>query len=295
MVTMAAVLVALTAVAGAAALAPETLTGGALSSLPARAFLWAATPDLLSRGQISYQATPTSALAAMLQGKEAAPEVTVVVVGKHMLTKPQSAAMVAGLDAVRKAAPAWSALQQVVADPAAAPQSLASQIAATAPLTHVAGDCALEASETVKLVGGGVAAAADFVRSTATAETPLVLLVCLPAGDEGAEMAAVTALDAALHASGKRFLGLYASEPLGAAAAAAAGGAARRSLLLFGFGGSGDGGEENDELFFLQGSLVRALIVVLFTLVALLSGLCCLMSLDTPTRFETQMRTELRN
>ena len=41
-----------------------------------------------------------------------------------------------------------------------------------------------EASETVKLVGGGVAAAADFVRSTATAETPLVLLVCLPAGDE---------------------------------------------------------------------------------------------------------------
>ena len=44
---------------------------------------------------------------------------------------------------MRKAAPAWSALQQVVADPAAAPQSLASQLAAAAPLTHVAGDCAL--------------------------------------------------------------------------------------------------------------------------------------------------------
>ena len=33
-----------------------------------------------------------------------------------------------------------------------------------------------------------------------------------------------------------------------------------------------------DELFILQANLLRAFFVVLFTLVALLSGLCCMMS-----------------
>jgi len=266
----------------------------ALATLSARAFVWAKHPSLegfaagpQADGKILYQATPTSALAAML-GDKATPEVTVVVVGQHMLAKPQSAATVAGLDAVRKAAPAWAALQQVVVDKAA-PQPLSAQLAATGRNVHVAGDCALEeASATVKHVEGGAEAAAAFVRAAA-ADSPLLLLVCLPAGgNEASEVAAVAALDDALQQSGKDFLGVYASEPQGAVV-----GAARRSLLLFGFGGADE--DKNDELFFLQASLVRALVVVLFTLVALLSGLCCLMSLDTPTRFETQMRTDSRN
>lgn len=279
-----------------AAAAPLQTASVPLTTLPARAFLWANQPfsGPVGDGKIAYDATPSSALAAMLQPavgtqESSSPEVTVVVIGEHMLATPNTPSTAAELENLRQGAQAWSSFQQVVPDSNALP--LAHQLAAAAPKTHIAGDCSLEASETVNKVEGGVEGAADFLRTVAASQdkTPQLLLVCLPTGNAAAELAVVSALNEVLKQSGKGFVGMYTAQPQGAGVPQ---GGSRRHLLLFGFGEDSkesqeEGPKRNDELFVLQANLLRAFFVVLFTLVALLSGLCCMMSLDTPTRFES--------
>lgn len=89
------------------------------------------------------------------------------------------------------------------------------------------------------------------------------------------EAAFVSSLDTALKANGARFLAVYTSlpaSPTTLSKPAREGALERRRQLL------ARDGEVHDALFVLQADLVRAFLVVFFTVVALLSGLCCLMS-----------------
>jgi len=282
-----------------------------VDSLPARALVWA-NEKYKPQHSVSYSAMSTSILAGLVYPAQAPnrddqvipasalqtspPQVVVVLLGKHMQTSPNSPDMTAALEDVSNAATWWMSLQQVVTDEAS--PTLLSQLVAPArtaavdaPKLLYAGDCALDdAQELVGRVQGGVKGVVQMLqdREFHPDNATQVVLVCMPDSTVSEEAAFVSSLDTALKANGARFLAVYTSlpaSPTTLSKPAREGALERRRQLL------ARDGEVHDALFVLQADLVRAFLVVFFTVVALLSGLCCLMSLDTPTKFE-QARAE---
>ena len=112
-----------------------------------------------------------------------------------------------------------------------------------------------------------------------SADAPLTLLLCLPVEATAAEeAAAAAAVDAALRESSLRYVAVLTAEPPMSSSAASH----ARNLLLWPFDDQVKAGPPLDSLFFLQLDLLRAFMVVIFSLIALLSGLCCMMAVRPP-------------
>jgi hypothetical protein len=130
-----------------------------------------------------------------------------------------------------------------------------------------------------RFVRESIAAAAAADDDSAGA--PLTLLMCLPAEATGAEeAAAAAAVDAALRESSLRYVAVLTAEPPMSSLAASH----SRQLLLWPFT-EVKAGPPLDSLFFLQLDLLRAFMVVIFSVIALLSGLCCMMAVRFPLSF----------
>lgn len=288
---------------------------------PSHALVWASEPYAKGTdGKVSYKTQTVSSFVtglfkSLLPSNIASeffeseylnqmpPQVVLVAVGQQMREDGQLRDQNAALQKLTSEARSWISVPHLVKE--ASPglhivEQLLETYANSTNLAHsyIAGDCDAEVQGSVvypseaKHLQGGVSGAAEFLKGlNQNADEGLVLmLVCLPKEDaQIGEVDAVDTLDGALKSSGSRYVAVYTAEPEAPAQADKELEDRRRSMLQYGETTDSPtaGYNGNDELFFLQVNLLRAFLVVLFTIVALLSGFCCLMSLDTPTRFES--------
>jgi len=293
---------------------------------PSHALVWASEPYAKGvSGKVSYKTQTvtsfvTSLFSSLLRSptavsdifeneilKQMPPQVVLVAVGQQMREKAELDVQNAALQKLTSEARSWISVPHLLKDDVPGlhivEQLLETYANFTLGRSYIAGDCDAEVQGSVvypsdaKHLQGGVPGAVEFLKGlhqTTTPDagnSPVMMLVCLPKEDaQVGEAEAVDSLDNALRSSGERYVAVYTAEPEAPAEADKELQTRRRSMLQYADPtDSPTAGPINgdDDLFLLQVDLLRALLVVVFTVTALLSGMCCLMSLDTPTRFES--------
>eukprot|EP00238_Polyblepharides_amylifera_P007921 CAMPEP_0196577466 /NCGR_PEP_ID=MMETSP1081-20130531/6535_1 /TAXON_ID=36882 /ORGANISM="Pyramimonas amylifera, Strain CCMP720" /LENGTH=334 /DNA_ID=CAMNT_0041896401 /DNA_START=104 /DNA_END=1108 /DNA_ORIENTATION=+ len=288
--------------------------------IPSQAFVWASDEMFINNGRVgkvSYAGVSVYELARDLvssvfasgssesrnlvknEMKTDVPDYLIAVVGNQLRADAVGEATRGAMQGVGLQAGAWTVFQQVFSNadntPSLSAQLVASAVSDNKPL--VSGSCDGVDSSLVELVEGGVTGMVVRLKDPSTAgSVAKLILVCIPEDYQMSESASLEMIAAAATASGKRYLALYISEASAPALSLQAAGANsmdanfRRGLIesdLAPESAPDISGKIHDELFYLQADLLKSLLVVLFSVIPLLAGLCCLMSLDTPTKFES--------
>lgn len=309
----------------------STLTDAPFGS-HSNALVWASEPyakgtHTLSNGKVSYKTETVSSFVSGLFSpllaaseapasvffedeilKQAPPQVFVVAIGQQMREKVHDQTV---LQKVMAAARSWISVPQLVQDDTPGRhmvQQLLEKYSGliTSGRSFIAGDCPSEVdASSAKRLQGGVSGAAEFIKGmkqsteSRAGSSPDLVMICLSAEDmQSGEMAAVDTLDTALRSSGERYVAIYTAEPKEPGTEDKELASQRRSLLQSNQRvppPPGPPSDSIDELFHLQVNLMRAFLVIIFTVIGLLCGLCCLMSLDTPTRFESARAEAVNN
>ncbi|KAK3270710.1 hypothetical protein CYMTET_20907 [Cymbomonas tetramitiformis] len=238
------------------------------------------------------------------------PRVVVAVIGTNLLTADLQDASGALKD-ILSASTSWISLPYVAHEGVSSPSAvsknslavgltefmgqLRDEIAVNVGEVYTSGQCgedSTESPESSKVVVSSAQKRILQVAGTPGNGTDFIL-VCLASNGltKLEEFAAVASLDETLRAAHLPYAVLYTAEPKPPTPQEAA---ARRLLqlgdvgALFGYAAPPPAsGSTYDELFYSQANLLKAFIVVVFSLIACLAGFCCLLSLDTPTKFES--------
>lgn len=237
------------------------------------------------------------------------PRVIVAVIGRNLLAADLQDSSGALKD-VLSASTSWISVPYVAHEGVSSPsavskKSLASgltefmgqmHVENTADLGEVytSGQCGEDSTESTESSKVVVSAQKKILQFSGTPGNGTdFILVCLASNGltKLEEFAAVASLDETLRAVHLPYAFLYTAEPKPPTPQEAA---ARRLLqlgdvgALFGYASPPPAsGSTYDELFYSQANLLKAFIVVVFSLIACLAGFCCLLSLDTPTKFES--------